>query len=85
MIFLFISFYWGITALQGFPDGSVVKNPSAKVGDMSHGFDPWLGKIPWRRAWKPTPVFLPGESYGKRSLEGYSPQGRKEFDLSEET
>ena len=34
-------------------------------------------KIPWRRAWKPTPVFLPGESHGQRSLVGYSPQGHK--------
>ena len=35
------------------------------------GFDPWVGKIPWRREWQPTPVFLPGESYGQRSLAGY--------------
>ena len=42
------------------------------------GFDPWVGKIPWRRKWQPTPVFLPGESHGQRSLEGYSPQGHKE-------
>ena len=39
------------------------------------GFDPWVRKIPWRRAWQPTPVFLPGESHGQRSLAGYSPQG----------
>ena len=37
------------------------------------GFDPWVGKIPWRRAWLPTPVFLPGESHEQRSLAGYSP------------
>ena len=37
------------------------------------GFDPWVGKIPRRRAWQPTPVFLPGESHGQSSLEGYSP------------
>ena len=37
------------------------------------GFDPWVGKIPRRRAWQPTLVFLPGESHGQRSLEGYSP------------
>ena len=36
-------------------------------------FGPWIGNIPWRRAWQPTPVFLPGESHGQRSLEGYSP------------
>ena len=38
-------------------------------------FDPWVGKIPWRRDWQPTPVFLPGESHGHRSLAGCSPQG----------
>ena len=43
-------------------------------------FYPWVGKIPWRRAWQPTPVFLFGESYGQRSLEGYSPWGLKESD-----
>ena len=47
------------------------------------GFDPWLGRIPWRRKWQPTPVFLPGESHGRRSRVGYSPQGRKELDTTE--
>jgi len=52
----------------------VVKNPPANARDIKRcGFNPWVGKIPWRRAWKPTPVFLPGESLGQRSLEGYSP------------
>ena len=37
------------------------------------GFDPWVGKIPWRRKWPPAPVFLPGEFHGKRSLAGYCP------------
>ena len=37
----------------------------------------------WRRAWQPTPVFLPGESHGQRSLEGYSPWGHKELDMTE--
>ena len=36
-------------------------------------FDPWVGKIPWRREWQPIPVFLPKESHGQRSLVGYSP------------
>ena len=44
------------------------------------GFDPWAGKIPWRRKWQPTPVFLPGESHGQRSLVGCSPWGCKEMD-----
>ena len=46
-------------------------------------FDPWVGKIPWRKAWQPTPVFLPGESYGQRSLAGYSPWGLKPSDTTE--
>ena len=37
------------------------------------GFNPWVRKIPWRRKWQPTPVFLPGKSHGQRSLVGYSP------------
>ena len=45
-------------------------------------FYPWVGKIPWRRAWQPTPVFLPGKSHGQRSLVGYSPWGRKESDMT---
>ena len=48
------------------------------------GFDPWVGKIPWRRAWQPTPVFLPGESHGQRNLAGYSPWGHKELDMTEQ-
>ena len=45
-----------------------------------HGFYPWVGKIPWRRRWQPTSVFLPGESHGQRSLVGYSLWGHKESD-----
>ena len=48
-------------------------------------FDPWVEKIPWRRAQEPTPEFLPGESHGKRSLVGYSPLVRTELDVSEAT
>ena len=40
-------------------------------------FDPWVGKMPWRRKWQSTPVFLPGELHGQRSLVGYSPWGHK--------
>ena len=43
----------------------------------------WVGKIPWRRKRQLTPVFLPGESRGQRSLVGYSPQGRKALDVTE--
>ena len=47
------------------------------------GFDPWVGKIPWRRKWQPTPVFLPGESHGQRGPEGYSPRGHKDSEMNE--
>ena len=47
-------------------------------------FDPWVGKILWRRKWQPTPVFLPGESHGQGSLVGYSPWGYKELDTTEQ-
>ena len=43
----------------------VVKNPSANGGDMRPKFDPWVGKISWRRTWQSTPVFLPGEYHGQ--------------------
>ena len=49
-----------------------------------HEFHPWVRKIAWRRKWQPTPVFLPGESHGQRSLAGYSPWGRKESDTTEQ-
>ena len=45
--------------------------------------DPWVRKVPWRRAWQPTPVFLPGEFHGQRSLAGYSLWYRKELDTTE--
>ena len=59
---------------RGFPSGSAVKNPPA-IQELQ--VQPWIGKIPWRRAWQPTPAFLPGESHRQRSLVGYSPQGHK--------
>ena len=52
----------------------VVKKLLANAKDVKRQeFNPWVGKISWRRAWQPTPVFLPGESHGQRPLEGYSP------------
>uniref|UniRef100_A0AC11DZ86 Serine/threonine kinase 39 n=1 Tax=Ovis aries TaxID=9940 RepID=A0AC11DZ86_SHEEP len=47
------------------------------------GFNPWVGKISWRRKWQPTPVFLSGKSHGRRSLVGYSTWGCKESDTTE--
>ena len=49
------------------------------------GFDPWVRKIPWKRRWHPTPVFLPGKSHGQRSLVGYSPWGCKMIDTTKHT
>ena len=46
-------------------------------------FSPWGGKISWRREWQPTPVFLPRESHGQRSLAGHRPQGSRESDMTE--
>ena len=46
-------------------------------------FDPWIGKIPWRRKWQPTPVLLPGKSHEWRSVVGYSPWNHKEPDMTE--
>ena len=56
-----------------FPGGASGKEPDCQCWRYKRpGFDPWVGKIPWRRAWQPLPVFLPGESHGQRSLMGYS-------------
>ena len=65
--------------MKGFLGGSGRKNLFANAGDP--GFDPRIGKIPWRRQWQPTPVFLPREFHGQRSLVGYSPWGHKESDM----
>ena len=60
------------------------KNLPANAGGHKRcGLDPWVGKIPWRREWQSTPVLLPGESHGQRSLVGYSPWGRRESDTTE--
>ena len=66
--------------------GASGKEPASQCRRRKrHRFDHCVGKIPWRRAWQPTPVLLPGESHGQRSLEGYGPQGRKESDMPEAT
>ena len=57
-----------------------------RIGCQSrrHGFNPRVGKIPWRGKWQPTLVFLPGESHGRRSLAGHSPWSCKESDTTEQ-
>ena len=62
----------------GFPGGIVVKSLPASAGDERDiGLIPGSGRSPWKRTWQPTPVFLPGEFHGQRSLAGYCPYGRK--------
>ena len=58
----------------------MVKNPPAT---RRLKFEPWVGKILWKKEWLPTTVFLPGESLGQRRLVGYSPWGHKESDMTE--
>ena len=48
----------------------MIKNPPANAGDTGDRFNPWVRKIPWRRKWQPTLVFLPGKSHGQRSPVG---------------
>ena len=81
------SFFVGSASQPGgFPGGTSDKEPACQCRrHKKWGFDPWVGKTPWRRAWQPTLVFLPRESHGQRSLAGYSPRGRKESNTPEAT
>ena len=77
------TFQEAVTKTLGFLDGSVGKEFACDAGD-THGFEPWVGKIPWRRKWQLIPVFLPGKSHWQRRLAGYSAWGRsKESDRPE--
>ena len=79
----FTIFYavWG-----AFPAGTSSKEPSCQCKRRKRRWlNPWVGKIPWSRAWQPTPVFLPGESHGQGSLVGYSPWVHTESDMTEAT
>ena len=70
----------------GFPGGTSGKEPTCQCRrPKRHRFDPWVGKIPWRGAWQSTPLFLPRESHGQRSLAGYSPWGHKVLNTTEST
>ena len=71
------SWFWG------FPGGSDGKETTCNVGDLWS--IPGVGRFPWRRAWQPTPAFLPGKSHAQRSLAGYSPWGHKQTDMTEHT
>ena len=64
-----------------FPGGLDDKESACNAGGPR--FNPWVRRIPWRKEWLPTPVFLPGESHGPSSLEGSDPWGRRESDMTE--
>ena len=68
-------------SLEGLPGGSDGKESACNAGNLCSILG--LGRFPWRRDRLPTPVFLPGESHGQRSLVGYSPWGCKELDTTE--
>ena len=70
---------WGRVSLMA----QWVRNPPAVQETHTTWFNPWVGKIPWRKKWQPTPVFLPGKFHWQRNLAGYSPGGLKEWDMTE--
>ena len=72
--------------LCGLLGGASGREPACQCWRLKRcRFNPWVRKIPWRRKGQPTPVFLPGESHGQRSLAGYSPRGHEESDTTETT
>ena len=74
------------TLNKGFPGGANGKEPACQCRRYRNvGSIPWVGKIPWRKAWEHTPVFLAGKFHRQRSLAGYSPEGHKESDTTEGT
>ena len=76
--------YKQLSITEGFPGGTDGKESACQCRTHTKcRFDPWVWKIPWRRKWQPTPVFLPGKSHRERNLVGYSPWGRKESDTTE--
>ena len=73
-----------LSFIMDFPGGASGKEPVCQCRRCKRSrFDPWVRKISWRRAWQPTPVSLPGESHGQRSLVDYSPLDHKESNTTE--
>ena len=66
---------WEPATVLGFPGSSDGKESACSAGDP--GFDPWVGKIPWRWEWQLTPAFFPAKCHGQRSLMGYSSWGKE--------
>ena len=72
--------YAFIPPSRGFPNGSASKESTSNAEDTSS----WVGKIPWRRKWQHSPVFLSVKSHGQKSLMGCSPKGHKESEMTEQ-
>ena len=84
--FLIFLLYLFIFLMESVPGGTSGKEHASQCRRLKRSrFDPWVGKMPWRRAWQPTPIFLPGESHGQRSLVGYSAWGHEQSDRTEVT
>ena len=79
--FVYLSFCWYLLCISwGLPWWLSGKKSTCQC--RRYGFDTWVRKILWRREWQPTPVLLPAESHGQRSLAGYSPWGHKDSDTT---
>ena len=77
-------FRWLPIQHLSFPGGASGKESTYQLMRLKrYRFDPWVGKIAWRRKWHPTSTFLPGESHGQRSLAGYSQWSHKESDMTQ--
>ena len=72
-----------LLTIVGFPGGASGKEHTAKAGALGDMGSTWVRKIPWRRTWQSTLVFLPGETHRQRSLVTYSSKGHKELDMTE--
>ena len=78
--------WWEYATGKVYPGGTSGKESTCQRRKHKRGgFNPWVGKIPWRRKWQPTPVFLPEESHGQRSLAGLQSTGHKESDMTKAT
>ena len=76
--------YYHLIFMLGLPKWLNSKEPAFQRRRHKRlGFNSWVRKMPWRRKWQPTPVFLPGKCHGQRSLVGYSPWGHKASDMTE--
>ena len=81
-MYTYVYTYTTLRYVWSFLVAQIVKNLPAM---QETRVDPLVGKIPWRRQWQSSPIFLPGESHGWRSLVGYGPWGPKELDMTEVT